>query len=494
MMNNARKVKWDRYIALDVLNHILGIEETTPLSIESMSKELKVTFHSVSPVSVSLENFFSLLKNSFKRLEIEVLDFEKAIGKNGKVRPGIAVFIAGMDETSEDLFVSKVSSLYQNPIIGVYEKDCPAKPNDSNQKKLDSIVSVLAYDVVHLAIFINYNDWTIATMNGAVITNSLNEDIDNTITNCLIPKLTAQVVPPNVLTNIQFRKDKFNPDDESYKPIINDFVKAARLIKKDGMIMSHTSISSLKYKNKFHERIVRAYLDERTGMSYGFMAWQLPVDSAPATIIEPDTDRIEKLNSKTIKVNFAAREFLVEIPDIWVLSTRSGSDKANLNPATDIVKMGLVEGKIIFDVPIMMEKEQDIRPSYDTLAILAHALGNSIISSIIKSIYSACKFSDSLAKNGASLFHWHGYLLSNQLPDKHYIHGMNNPSVSCSTKQSAVYSLLGKFEALEECLKSDLDFMGDVHIEPHHGSNISSTFSLLEVVNHLHSINLKQEV
>lgn len=474
---------------IDAVNKILGIDERIPLTVDDMGKSLQVTFYKVNEVSERLMTFVSHLEQSFIQVGIDVVSFDNVLDERGKVRSNTAVFAYGLDDDPENMLVNRVSSLYQNPVIGIYEGESPANPEDSNQKKLDSIISVLTYDVVHLAIFVNPRDWTICTMNGAIISNSMEEEFGTVITNCLIPKLTAQVVPPNVLTNINFRYNEFNPLDPKYTPIVEDFHSAARMLKDDGMIMSHTKVSSLKFKNKFHERVIRAYLDNRSGMSYGFMAWQLPVDSPVAILKDSINSETIPSDKNIVEVNFAGNTYWVEVPEIWILSTRSGSDKSNLNISTDIVRMGLVNGEIFFDLPNGLENSKDVKPSYDTLAILAHGVGNSIMSSLIKQIYGECSLSDVLTSQGASLFHWHGYLNKEQLPEKHYIHGENNPSVSCSTKQSAVYSLLGKFEALEACINNGSDFYGDVHIEPHHGTNISSINKLSEIVEYLHALS-----
>ncbi|MDH5598620.1 MAG: hypothetical protein OEY34_05825, partial [Cyclobacteriaceae bacterium] len=122
------------------------------------------------------------------------------------------------------------------------------------------------------------------------------------------------------------------------------------------------------------------------------------------------------------------------------------------------------------------------KPSYDTLSILAHALGNAFVASILKTEYGDNKFTTALETKGSTLFHWHGYLEESQITKGLYLHGSSNPGVSCSTAQSAVFSILGKFQALERCLKEEGEFIGDVHIEPHHGTNFSSILSMQEVI------------
>ncbi|NTU98160.1 MAG: hypothetical protein HGA62_10160, partial [Chlorobiaceae bacterium] len=57
-------------------------------------------------------------------------------------------------------------------------------------------------------------------------------------------------------------------------------------------------------------------------------------------------------------------------------------------------------------------------------------------------------------------------------------HGNMNPPVSCSTPQSAVFSITGKIDALENAIEQGKEYRGDVHIEPNHGTNIVGMLSL----------------
>ena len=464
-------------IKLERINGLLGFSEDIPLDLETMIADLKVTFYQISPISNALNKFYNFLKLSFLELGVEVLDFEHTLDQSGKVKPNIAVFVAGMDD--EYLMINHVSTLYKNPIIGLFEGECPAKQTNTNQEKLDAVVSVLAYDVVHLAIFIDDKEWTICTMNGAIVPTALNGDLKPTILDCLIPKLTAQVVPPDVQSDISRRFDLFDPADAAFKDALADMSDAARLLKENGLIMSHTSVDSLKHKSKFHERIVRAYLDDRSGMSYGFMSWQMPVTSKPAVLVENGQNN-HPIDS--IPIDFLGKTYLVHVPEVSVLVTRSGCDKTNLDVTRDIVRMNLSKGLTTLDLPLGTGSGANIKPSYDTHAILAHALGNSIVSSLLKTVVGDNTFSEALEEKGLSLFHWHGYLSEDQLPEYHFAHGESNPSVSCSTSQSAVFSFNGKIEALENSIKQNELFLGDIHIEPHHGTNISSTQKLSEVV------------
>ena len=146
------------------------------MNLDEMRKNLKVTFYQFNPVSKFLHSFADKLLEGFRELGIQVLDFQDTLDEKNKVKPNITVIAAGMSDDAKDMMVNHVSSLYNNPVIGLYERESPVDQDDSNQEKLNSIISILAYDVVHLAIFVNESGWTIGTMNGAIIPTPHDEE------------------------------------------------------------------------------------------------------------------------------------------------------------------------------------------------------------------------------------------------------------------------------------------------------------------------------
>jgi hypothetical protein len=143
------------------------------------------------------------------------------------------------------------------------------------------------------------------------------------------------------------------------------------------------------------------------------------------------------------------------------------------------LRLGLHNGEITIETPIKIGASA-CRPSYDTFAILAHGMGNIIIASILLALDADAQFPSALKKNGLSISHWHGY------PDQYYplsgylLHGFENPPVSCSTPQSAAYALSGKMKAIENQQPPVKEYRGDVHVEPHHGTNITGVMTLTE--------------
>jgi hypothetical protein len=128
--------------------------------------------------------------------------------------------------------------------------------------------------------------------------------------------------------------------------------------------------------------------------------------------------------------------------------------------------------------------DNDYKTSFDTQVILAHAVGNAIIASILNHFNPNSEFLNRYKNVGISISHWHGYLHPDHVMPGWHVHGIANPHVACSSPQSAIYALEGKLKSFIESLNSNSDYKGDIHIEPHHGTNICYT-SISELAKYL---------
>ena len=174
-----------------------------------------------------------------------------------------------------------------------------------------------------------------------------------------------------------------------------------------------------------------------------------------------------------VTVNMPQGPILLRVPDIWVLTTRSGCDKSNIDPQRDLVMLGLSQGRIIFSTPRGVGRSTDYKPSYDTLTILSHAMANALVAGLLQRVHADAWFAATLRASGMALAHWHGYLQTAALPEGYIVHGQDNPPVSCSTFQAAIYALRGKIEAYSRSVTVHRPFAGDAHVEPHHGINLT---------------------
>ena len=487
-------------ISLASLGHLLGISPATPLATADMCAKLTVTFVPVKNNTPRLQCFTASLLNACKVLGIRVVDEQTACRPDGKFKPGTVVIAPGTF-SDETLAINRVSTLYNNIIVGIHDEPPPLTETSSPQEKLDRIVGKLAWDMVHLSIYVTEESWTICTMNGGVVRFEGSCPLPSDVLKTLVPKLTAQVVPPKS-SDLDHKPGAFTAGLTEMQEIVNDFVACSRLWSSNHHLLTHTSRESLKYRNPLYRKIVARYLDQRSGMSYGFFARQLPVSAPPALRLKTSghslsTEELKKVpllllaNKHYAPVKVLNEWYLVEPLPVTVITTRSGCKKTSLNPEADLVAICLDHANITLMTPGGLPETTVPKPSFDTLTILSHALGNTFISSILQAIRPSWQFPEILARKGASMTHWHGYPEESIVPEGYFSHGSDKPPVSCSTPQSAAYSLLGKIEALEQALQVNREYKGDIHIEPNHGTNIVGSYSLAETAEIINNPQLR---
>ncbi len=471
-------------ISSGALHQLLGIPLDTPLSIDEMCRRLKPLIYPAPVLTSRLELFCRALVTAMQSLDITVLSGEEASGTDGRFAPGTVIFAPGYFPDNL-LAINRVATLYNNIIVGIYDEPAPITTDALPQQRLDAIVGRLARDMVHILIFVTDRSWTICTMNGGVVTFNTPYPSKEDVRSTLVPKLTAQVVPPRP-EELDIAYGQLKTDTPEFKAVADDFLQCSALWSSNSSLLTHTSTAGLEYRSDFYKRIVARYLDQRSGMSYGFFARQLPVTVQPA-FSSGSADRVtHNINQPTglVEISMKQKTLLVHLPDVSVITTRSGCRKHNLDPKKDLVEIGLMHGhdrsRIYLKTPEGCSQANAAKPSFDTLTILAHALGNALAASILMTLRPETSFPGHLARFGASITHWHDYPQSELLPEGYFLHGEKNPPVSCSTPQSAAYSLCGKIEALENALEHGIDYRGDVHIEPNHGTNIVGMLSLAE--------------
>lgn len=462
---------------------LLGLDADAPLSPSAMAAGLRVTFAPAHQHTPALDAFTDRLRGALARAGVDVVPYADALTERGKIRPDIVTIEQG-DGHEDALAIRRVSSLYRNPLVGVFDRPPPVAPGAGLQETLDAIVGVLAWSQIHIPVFVHDGRWTVCTMNGAVIDAGDAHALDAAVLDTFVPKLAAQVQPPDPAT-ITVRAGALDLGPLAAQ--VDDFVAGARAWDASGLMLAHTSLDQLEYRNRLFRRLVATYLDHRTGMSYGFLARQLPVDVAPARRLADAAPEVAGLDWDarpvrdldgvwTARVTVGGTDWLAAVPDVSVLGTRSGCDKVHLVPERDLVRLTLSRGQILFDTP--PGAEGDCRPSYDTLAILAHAAGNALAAAVLRAHDPAAPFAQALAADGLALAHWHGYPEAGATPDGFALHGTDNPPVSCSTPQSAAFALVGKLAALGDRIARGQAYAGDVHVEPHHGTNLSGRLTL----------------
>uniref|UniRef100_UPI002B1CB86E hypothetical protein n=1 Tax=Pseudomonas marginalis TaxID=298 RepID=UPI002B1CB86E len=91
-----------------------------------------------------------------------------------------------------------------------------------------------------------------------------------------------------------------------------------------------------------------------SGMSYGFLAEQLPTvlsELLPAeSFLKNNNLNLDKQDFFYIRddlhvvVQIKEGKFVIKVPDVWVLTQRSGSNKTKLDEKNDLLLLGLVKG------------------------------------------------------------------------------------------------------------------------------------------------------
>ena len=464
----------------ETIRQLLGITKSVPLSLVEMGQALRVCFYPKTTLTPRLQLFKERLCSLLTVYGVKILGYEQALQANGSERvcEGIVTIAVG-EISDDDLPIHHVSSLAENIVVQIFDRGCPAHSHKVLQSKLNTIMADMAWNFAHVVIYLEAGgEPTICNMNGAITTC----DDDAALAAVLIPKLAAPVVPPRS-TDFQFREHAFDPRDLENHASARDIVESGNTWASTGLMVSQTPVSTLRFRNSFYRKLGGIYLDHRTGMSYGFLARQLPVSSLKPALtlrearvrwgvnIDECRELFEHDGALYLCLNIAGESYVLQVPDVWILSTRSGCEKTRLDIKNDIVRYGLRNGQIVFETPRNPNGSTDCKPSYDTLVIVAHALSNAIIASVLARQEPNADFSRRLKAHGVALAHWHGFLPHSKIPTGYPMHGQGNPAVACSTPQSAIYAIQGKIRLLENGGGTQLK--GDIHIEPHHGTNFT---------------------
>jgi len=290
------------------------------------------------------------------------------------------------------------------------------------------------------------------------------DQLDEFILNSFIPKIFAPIKPP-VLN--RFDLGTFDPSESSYA---EELTNLGKQLKQTDLFPEGSNFNE-KIKRLSHRDVVNKIFEGRTGVSYGFVALaEPPKYEGPKEISRGEWNNLSSLdgiNNEAIKKGYNGRwyvktvirgkEFYQQVPDIWIVTSRSGCDKTNLDLNRDIVRIGLVKGKHYLQIPTGIDlNRKDIRPSFDTYVILAQSLA-------------AALYSPNLIKNGMPILHFHGY------PDPVWFQsfechvGENNPSMPCGTLEAA---LLNFSEIYELANNNGTEMKLLCVVESDHGVNI----------------------
>ncbi len=515
-------------LSQEALEKILSIKETVSITAEEMADKMNVTFypHVGKHIDEEVFSFVEQLKKAFSDLKVNVVPYEEALEKvsiprifrrlfrilvnnficffNGvfkldnsrhyvplsairnlfrrnKIKKGISVIALGENETW-NLPMDHTISFSGSFVITIVNWPKGISEESDFVEHFDTSMSLFAHHMTNIVIAVKKDKWLLYNFNASHPIYDRKKDFNNSVLHALVPKVVAPI-RPNKFSEFVFQPNAFDPFDTFHKESVDDLIKGSKEFEKTKLYPPGKKIADLPFRNNFYKWIGSIHLDERSGMSFGFFARQLPSKLEDLIIYDDfiknhsgvvfgDKDFANFDGNLYIALSLKGLKYVMKLPEVWVLSLRSGCNKTNFDPNKDIIKLGLKNGRMHLCSPKGLVLKSDYKPSFDTKVILAHAVGNVIIASILQKFSPKDEFLNLVKNKGLAMAHWHGYFHPEKIPEGWVYHGISNPHVSCSSPQSAIYAIDGKLKIFNEMINSGKIFLGDIHIEPHHGSNI----------------------
>ncbi len=561
-------------LSRETLTTILGIDEHVDLTPAEMAKRIRITFypHVGTQVSEHSKAFTVKLRAALTDLGVTIVDYQASLEKyplsktlkrfgwalvnnafcalpssmrpgdlgkhffdreslrqflgRTRIKKGTSIIVVGRQE--KRLPMEHIYSFKHNSVITILDVPQEIVESTSFMKHFDTAMGLFAHHMTNIVIGVTPSKWILYNFNASHPTYSTDADLKPILLKGLIPKIAAPVRPYR-LSEFHIHKIRFDPLSKQYQAATTDLVDGARAFASTNLYPPGRKIDELPFRTAFHRFIGALHLDNRSGMSFGFLAKVLPMRLPQVYSYMGDTVKKQTITAlvhketiapelaREIHLHLAGKEpndffihdgkcfiaitvenrrFVVEVPAAEVLSQRSGSDKTHIHPSKDLLILGIDRGRMSIRLAKDAVLDGGYKPSFDTQVILAHAVGSGIMAGVVRAMKklhaagvgkgSTSNFDSIVEKQGIGLAHWHGYVNNSLVPRTVAVYGAANPHVSCSSPQSALYALAGKINALSNVIARDVPFVGDIHIEPHHGSNLSFT-SQRELVKFLQS-------
>ncbi|WP_218080747.1 TubC N-terminal docking domain-related protein [Anthocerotibacter panamensis] len=335
-------------------------------------------------------------------------------------------------------------------------------PTLSYQNKIKIGLNTLIRTFSELVIGVSPTKLSILNMNlsDSVYTR---QQMDRFVLNSLIPKVFVPILP---LPLSRFKLEEYTPQQSPYALSL---VTLGQQMAQTQLLPPGARLSEV-IKRRSHRDIVNVIVNGRTGVSYGFVAYAEPPHYVgPQQISAEEWENLQPVqgyNRQEVRQNALGRRYLTamqdgskvyrQIPDIWVVSSRSGANKTDLRLDRDVLRLGLTD-RLVLQVPEGCDPTQsDIKPSYDIYVMLAITLATAL-------------YFPTLAQAGVPIVHFHGYPDFSWFKADEYYVGVDNPSVPCGTYESGVFNFLGIYN-LSQQVERNLALVS--LIEPDHGTNI----------------------
>lgn len=330
------------------------------------------------------------------------------------------------------------------------------------QEKISIGVNTLVKNFSEVVIGVSDSNISILNMN---LSDSIfpRNSFDSFVSKSLIPKIYVPIAP---LPMSRFEVGKYDPNQSDSAAKL---VKLSQELATTGLFPSGFKLSEIITRQS-HRDIVDSIVNGRTGVSYGFVAYA----EAPKYVGEREISQsewetlssVEGFSNNEVRQNQIGRRYIKtkiknqfvykQIPDIWLVCSRSGANKTDLNLQNDILRMGLKD-RLYLELPSGIDPTVvDIKPSYDTYVMVGLVL-------------SAALYAPELIENGAPMIHFHGYPESKWFDKNEFYTGVDNPSVPCGTYESGVFNFLGVHDLANN---HESEIVLASLLEPDHGTNI----------------------
>ncbi|MGB3201845.1 MAG: hypothetical protein WBA99_13150 [Nodosilinea sp.] len=373
------------------------------------------------------------------------------------------VKIAQLTGWAEDHVMQRLEDPTATQVILITELDkLFADAETPYQQKIAMGVKTLVSHFSEIVIGVSREKISILNMNLSDAHFSRNQ-LEKFVFKSLIPKIYVPIAP---LPLGQFELGTYVPTQSNS---VAQLIKLSRAMATTGLLPAGFKLAEV-IDRKSHRDIVDGIVNGRTGVSYGFVAYAEPpiYRGAPAVSAEEWQwlSPVEGLDDREVRQNDQGRRYLKtrlgeetfykQIPDIWLVCSRSGANKTDLQPDRDVLRLGLTN-RLQLQFPEGIDPaEVDIKPSYDTYVMVAIALA-------------AALYTPELVVRGAPIVHFHGYPARAWFEPSEAYAGVDNPSVPCGTFESGVFNFLSIHQLADEH-PSPLSLAA--LIEPDHGTNI----------------------
>ncbi|MFH1411341.1 MAG: hypothetical protein ABIG55_01690 [Candidatus Omnitrophota bacterium] len=287
-MNNEIFPNRDKLILHpETTRSLIDIPNDVNLTSKSMAENLVATFLPEIEGSDKVKDFGARLKESLRKHGTSIIPFKDAFSSKGdkkRIKENIVTFVIG-ERKGKFLPIRYVMTSTSNPIVTIVEMPKTVKKDLTYKEHMEIALNLFSWHMCHVAICVGETDWIMYSFNGLSDFYPIETNFDNTILNNVIPKITSRVAPPKIDEFDSIVVDKDFIDTPGLKPYVMDLVNAGEPFAKSGLFDVTKNMGEFNYKDKIYERIVSMHLDERRGMSYGFLARFLPLKLSEVMVV-----------------------------------------------------------------------------------------------------------------------------------------------------------------------------------------------------------------